>query len=106
MLKAPCRPGARRVLCVFVRIKRPSRLAFYCHVAGSLPGVGSGGGGGLSGTAGAGNTPGDLALNPTYVGAIDPKAPSANTVYFTGTKHNGETRVVRLAQKTLTVNSN
>ena len=27
--------------------------------------------------AGAGNTPGDLALNPTYVGAIDPKAPSA-----------------------------
>ena len=27
--------------------------------------------------AGAGNTPGDLLLNPTYVGAIDPKAPSA-----------------------------
>ena len=26
--------------------------------------------------AGAGNTPGDLALNPTYVGAIDPKAPT------------------------------
>ena len=27
--------------------------------------------------AGAGNTPGDLSLNPTYVGAIDPKSPNA-----------------------------